>query len=174
MTSQSSKRSTPLYIGALAQHLIEEQARKSPEKIAKTMESIALVKWGSKSAFHIDYDGIPYDSGIQADPYEDGILLMGEINPLESLTVYDNSIDIGEDFPELLRQKALAGYYCNKPLSDIIGSDIDGYDPIIADKVETMRILGEDLIILPMTPKLRPWKEVQKNILALAKRSQIQ
>lgn len=158
----------PLLIGSLATSLLKRQARISPEKLELSLLMAEDVKLGGNTNFHIKYEGgtgLPHID-IEFDLEEgegETPKLMGSLDLMPGLNLYEDQIVMGEDMLAMIRTKALSGYYTGQRLSSIIGTRIGEHDPVMGEP-KTGVIFAEDLIYLPVEEKMFDWTTVRPEL----------
>jgi len=163
--SQSAEKESeprPLLVGALAASLLKRQARISPEKLELSLLMAEDVSLGGNTNFHIKYEGavgVPLiDIEFDLQEGEKGVpKLMGSLELMPGLNLYENEIVMGEDMPAMIRTKALAGYYTGQHLSALIGTRVGSHDPVMREP-KTITVLAEDLIYLEVDEQMIDWK----------------
>lgn len=167
-SAEKENKPRPLLVGALAASLLKRQARISPEKLELSLLMAEDVSLGGNTNFHIKYEGaagVPHiDIEFDLEEGEPGLpKLMGSLELMPGLNLYEDQIVMGEDMPAMIRTKALAGYYNGKTLSSLIGTRVGSHDPIMKEP-KTGAIFAEDLIYLAVDEQMTNWADLKPEL----------
>lgn len=160
-TKPKAGQPRPLQVGMLAATLLKRQARISPEKLELSLLMAEDVTLGGNTNFHIKYEGAkgrPHiDIEFDLEEGEEGVpKLMGTLELMPGLDLYEDQIVMGEEMPAMIRQRALSGHYTGKRLSALIGTRVGEHDPVMGEP-KTGAIFAEDIIYLGIEERMVDW-----------------